>query len=141
MKAFQSFWLTKRRKTTTPINAATKVPTTSETTQFQLSIGFDPALFCAAKFVHRPIPRSSWPKEQPRKPNSTWLILIERSASRSQIKHRYGSHHQQPKNDSRNDVLDPFLIVREPFMHAIHGQHSYRPDPTEHVITSRGRCT
>jgi hypothetical protein len=46
--ACQSFWLTKTRKTTTPIPAATKVPTTSETTQFRLSIGFDRALFCAA---------------------------------------------------------------------------------------------
>jgi hypothetical protein len=44
-------------------------------------------------------------------------------ASRSQIKHSYGSHHQQPQNDSRSDELDPFLIVREPsMMHAIHGQ-------------------
>jgi hypothetical protein len=44
-------------------------------------------------------------------PNSTWLILIERSASRSQIKLMYGSHHQQSQNDSRSDELDPFLIV------------------------------
>ena len=47
-EASQSFWLTKTRKTTAPINVATKVPTTSETTQFRLSIGFDPAAFCAA---------------------------------------------------------------------------------------------
>ena len=46
----------------------------------------------------------------------------------------YGSHHQQPENYGQNDVLDPFLVVKEPsVMHAIHGQHSYRPDPT--VIT------
>jgi hypothetical protein len=48
--------------------------------------------------------------------------LIERLASRSQIKPSYDSHHQQPQNDSRSDELDPFLIVREPSMHAIHGQ-------------------
>jgi hypothetical protein len=35
-------------------------------------------------------------------------------AGRSQIKHSYASHHQQPQNDSRSDELDPFLIVREP---------------------------
>ena len=67
--------------------------------------------------------------------------LIVRLASRSQIKHRYRSHRQQPQNDSRSDVLDPFLVVKEPsMMHAIHGQHSYRPDPTEYIITSTGRC-
>src|SRR6516165_3494300 len=48
--------------------------------------------------------------------------LIERLASRSQIKHRYGSHRQQPQNDNRSDVLDPFLIVREPSMMHVHGQ-------------------
>jgi hypothetical protein len=48
----------------------------------------------------------------------------------------YGSHHKQPQNHGQNDVLDPFLVVKEPsVMHAIHGQHSYRPDPTKHVIT------
>jgi hypothetical protein len=48
----------------------------------------------------------------------------------------YGSHHQQPQNHGQNDVLDPFLVVKEPsMMHAIHGQHSYRPDPTEDIIT------
>src|SRR6516164_3785372 len=64
-----------------------------------------------------------------------------RSASRSQIKPSYHSHRQQPQNDGQCDVLDPFLVVKEPsMMHAIHGQHSYRPDPTEYVITSTGRC-
>jgi hypothetical protein len=30
------------------------------------------------------------------------------------------------------------LFVEEPsMMHAIHGQHSYRPDPTQHIITGR----
>jgi hypothetical protein len=43
-------------------------------------------------------------------------------ASRSQIKHSYASHRQQPQNDTRSDELDPFLIVREPSMHVIHGQ-------------------
>src|SRR5262249_57878805 len=43
-------------------------------------------------------------------------------ASRSQIKHGYGSHRQQPQNDNRSDVLDPFLIVREPSMMHVHGQ-------------------
>ena len=48
----------------------------------------------------------------------------------------YGSHHQQPQNHDQNDVLDPFLVVKEPsMMHAIHGQHSYRPDPTQYIIT------
>jgi len=37
--------------------------------------------------------------------------VIERLGSRSQIKHSYASHHQQPQNDSRRDELDPFLIV------------------------------
>ena len=47
---------------------------------------------------------------------------VDRSASRSQVKHRYGTHRQQPQNDNRNDVLDPFLIVREPSMMDVHGQ-------------------
>jgi len=47
-EACQSFWLTKRRKTPTPINAAIRVPTTNETTQFRPSIGFDRAPCCAA---------------------------------------------------------------------------------------------
>src|SRR5262249_43011683 len=42
--------------------------------------------------------------------------------SRSQIKHRYRSHRQQPQDDNRSDVLDPFLIVREPSMMHVHGQ-------------------
>jgi putative ABC transport system substrate-binding protein len=49
-------------------------------------------------------------------------MLIECLASRSEIKHRYGSHRQQPQNDNRSDVLDPFLIVREPSMMHAHGQ-------------------
>src|SRR5262245_21125171 len=49
-------------------------------------------------------------------------MLIECLASRSEIKHRYGSHRQQPQNDNRSDVLDPFLIVREPSMMHVHGQ-------------------
>src|SRR5215510_2039976 len=49
-------------------------------------------------------------------------MLIECLASRSQIKHGYGSHRQQPQNDNRSDVLDPFLIVREPSMMHVHGQ-------------------
>jgi hypothetical protein len=48
--------------------------------------------------------------------------LIERLASRSQIKHGYGSHRQQPQNHGQSDVLDPFLIVREPSMMHVHGQ-------------------
>jgi hypothetical protein len=48
--------------------------------------------------------------------------LIERLASRSQIKPSYHSHHQQPQNDSRSDELDPFLVVREPSMMHVHGQ-------------------
>src|SRR5262249_46635456 len=52
-------------------------------------------------------------------------------ASRSQIKHGYGSHREQPQNDGTYDELDPFLVVKEPsMMHDIHGQPSYRPDPT-----------
>jgi hypothetical protein len=34
----------------------------------------------------------------------------------------YGSHHQQPQKHGRNDEPDPFLVVREPSMRAIHGQ-------------------
>src|SRR5262245_32796595 len=48
MKSFQSFWLTNRRKDPTIINAATRVPTTSDTTQCRCTVGFDPAAFCAA---------------------------------------------------------------------------------------------
>src|SRR5215475_3406321 len=67
-------------------------------------------------------------------------MLIECLASRSQIKHRYGSHRQQPQNDNRSDVLDPFLIVREPSMMHVHGQ----PPPatmlprSQYIITSYG---
>src|SRR5262249_21822652 len=49
-------------------------------------------------------------------------MLIECLASRSEIKHRYGSHRQQPQNDNRSDVLDPFLIVREPSTMHVHDQ-------------------
>src|SRR5262249_52965560 len=35
---------------------------------------------------------------------------------------RCSSHRQQPQNDNRSDVLDPFLIVREPSMMHVHGQ-------------------
>src|SRR5215475_4677833 len=49
-------------------------------------------------------------------------MLIECLASRSEIKHRYRSHRQQPQDDNRSDVLDPFLIVREPSMMHVHGQ-------------------
>src|SRR5262249_43895616 len=49
-------------------------------------------------------------------------MLIECLASRSEIKHRYGSHRQQPQNDNRSDVLDPFLIVREPSTMHVHRQ-------------------
>jgi hypothetical protein len=34
----------------------------------------------------------------------------------------YGSHHQQPQKQGRNDKLDPYLVVREPSMRTIHGQ-------------------
>src|SRR5262249_61330118 len=50
------------------------------------------------------------------------MDLRVRLASRSQIKHRYGTHRQQPQNDSRSDVLDPYLVVREPSMMHVHGQ-------------------
>jgi hypothetical protein len=50
----------------------------------------------------------------------------EQSGSRSQIKLMYGSHHQQPQKQCRYDELDPFLVVREPSMHAIHGQPPFR---------------
>src|SRR5215472_2989978 len=54
--------------------------------------------------------------------------LIERLASRSEIKHGYGSHRQQPQNHGQNDELDPFLVVREPsMMHAVHGEPPYGP--------------
>src|SRR6516225_12476376 len=63
--------------------------------------------------------------------------LIERLASRSQIKHGYGSHRQQPQNHGQSDVLDPFLIVREPSMMHVHGQPpSGYHAPIEQVITS-----
>jgi hypothetical protein len=51
-----------------------------------------------------------------------WFWSSDRSASRSQIKLMYGSHHQQPQKHGRNDEPDPFFVVREPSMHAIHGQ-------------------
>jgi len=47
---------------------------------------------------------------------------LVRLTDRSQIKLMYGSHHQQPQKYGRNDELDPYLVVREPSMHAIHGQ-------------------
>jgi hypothetical protein len=50
----------------------------------------------------------------------------EQSACRSQFKHRYGSHHQQTQEEGRNDEPDPFLVIREPSMHAIHGQPPFR---------------
>jgi hypothetical protein len=34
----------------------------------------------------------------------------------------YGSHHQQPQNHGSDDEFDPLLVVREPSMHATHGQ-------------------
>jgi hypothetical protein len=34
----------------------------------------------------------------------------------------YDSHHQQPQKHGRYDELDPFLVVKEPSMHTIHGQ-------------------
>src|SRR5436190_22529159 len=67
---------------------------------------------------------------------STWPILIARSASRSQIKLMYASHHQQPQNHGRNDEHDPFLVVEEPSMrHAIHGQppSGYHATPSSHT--------
>ena len=83
-------------------------------------------------------------KEQPTKPNSTWLILIERSAGRSQIKLMYASHHQQPQKHGRNDEDDPFLVVEDPsMMHAIHGQppsgyHATPPNqPYYHIYRRR----
>src|SRR5262249_49674852 len=42
-------WLTNRRNAPTPINTASRIPTTSETTQCRLGLtSFDPAPFCAA---------------------------------------------------------------------------------------------
>jgi hypothetical protein len=83
-------------------------------------------------------------KEQPTKPNGTWPILIERSASRSQIKLVYASHHQQPQKHGRNDEHDPFLVVEEPSMrHAIHGQppsgYHAPPNQTHYHIYGRRR--
>jgi hypothetical protein len=43
-----SFWLTNRRNIPTVINAVAKIPTTNDTTQCRLTVGFDPAPFCAA---------------------------------------------------------------------------------------------
>jgi hypothetical protein len=49
LRDLHSFWLTSDKNIPTIINAAMRVPTTSETTQFRLSArGFDPAPFCAA---------------------------------------------------------------------------------------------
>jgi hypothetical protein len=51
----------------------------------------------------------------------------------------YGSHHQQPQKHGRYDELDPYLVVREPSMHTIHGQPpSWLPcsNRTGHIITS-----
>src|SRR5262245_60521746 len=59
---------------------------------------------------------------KPNRRTAQRLMLIECLASRSEIEHRYGSHRQQPQNDNRSDVLDPFLIVREPSMTHVHGQ-------------------
>jgi hypothetical protein len=55
-------------------------------------------------------------------------------ACRSQIKLRYGDHHQQPQQDRRYDEFDPFLVVREPSMDPVHGQppsgYHAPPNPT-----------
>jgi hypothetical protein len=59
-----NFWLTNRRNIPTIITAATRAPTTSETTQFRGLMGFDPAPFCAAP-----------------SPNQNRSLPIERSAS------------------------------------------------------------
>jgi hypothetical protein len=51
----------------------------------------------------------------------------------------YGSHHQQPQKHGRNDELDPYLVVREPSMHTIHGRPpSWLPcsSRTGHIIAS-----
>jgi hypothetical protein len=75
---------------------------------------------------------------------STRLISIERSASRSQLKLMYGSHHQQPQKHGRNDEHDPFLVVEEPsMMHAIHGQppsgyHATSPNQPHYHIYCDG---
>src|SRR5215471_3246139 len=51
-----------------------------------------------------------------------------RLTDRSQLKLRYGHHHQQPQQHSHYDELDPFRSgVREPskhFVEATHGQPS-----------------
>jgi hypothetical protein len=49
----------------------------------------------------------------------------------------YGSHHQQTQEEGRNDEPDPFLVVREPSMHVIHGQ----PPSGYHHIYNRGAST
>jgi hypothetical protein len=59
-------------------------------------------------------------------------------AYHSQLKLRYGDHHQQPQKDCRYDELDPFpMSVEEP---PVHGQppSGYH---TQHPITSHGLMT
>jgi hypothetical protein len=72
--------------------------------------------------------------------------LIERSGSRSQIKYSYASDHQQPQNESRCDELDPFFVIREPCMHAVHGQppsgyHAVEQDTLSHLRQMYLACT
>src|SRR5262245_18451008 len=48
LRKHHSFWLTNRRNIPTVINAVAKIPTTNDTIQCRLTVGFDPAPFCAA---------------------------------------------------------------------------------------------
>jgi hypothetical protein len=77
-------------------------------------------------------PRSAGPVRQER--------TCVRLTDRSQIKLMYGSHHQQPQKHGRNDEFEPFLVVREPWMHAIHGQplSGSMLHRTRHMIKSNG---
>src|SRR6516162_3652713 len=63
-------------------------------------------------------------------------ISCSRLTDRSQLKLRYGHHHQQPQQQGHYNELDPFRSgVREPskqFVEASHGQ----PPSVEQVITS-----
>jgi hypothetical protein len=48
LRKLHSFWLTNRKNIPTATNAATRVPTTNDTTQCRGLVAFDPAPFCAA---------------------------------------------------------------------------------------------
>ena len=58
---------------------------------------------------------------------------------RTQLKLRYGHHHQQPQQHSHYDELDPFRSgVREPSQHFVDATHGQPPSGYHAPGTSLG---